>query len=77
MGLRTRCRAHTPHQDYKAESAESIANSLSRRTKSGAVFILHMSDNSIHTAEAIDLYLTEMEAGDELYQFVGLSEVLK
>lgn len=64
-------------QDYKAESAESIANSLSRRTKSGAVFILHMSDNSIHTAEAIDLYLTEMEAGDEPYQFVGLSEVLK
>lgn len=64
-------------QDYKAESAQSIANSLIRRTKSGAVFILHMSDNSIYTAEAIDLYLTEMEKQNESYRFVGLSEVLK
>ena len=41
------------------------------------MFILHMSDNSIYTAEAIDLYLTEMEKQNEPYRFVGLSEVLK
>ena len=64
-------------QDYKAESAQALANSMLRRTRSGAVFILHMSDNSMYTAEAVDLYLTQMESLEETYRFVGLSEALK
>ena len=64
-------------QDYEATSAQSLADRLLRRTKSGAVFVMHMSDESAYTAEAVDLYLTELEAENAPYQFVGLSEVLK
>lgn len=64
-------------QDYEAESAQSLADRLLRRTKSGAVFVMHMSDDSVYTPEAVDLYLTELEKQNEPYRFVGLSEVLK
>lgn len=64
-------------QDYEATSAQSLADRLLRRTKSGAVFVMHMSDESAYTAEAVDLYLTELEEENEPYRFVGLSEVLK
>ncbi len=66
-------------QDYKATSASSLAETLKKRTKSGAVLIMHMSDNSIYTAEALDIYLSEMELrdADKRYKFAGLDEVLQ
>ncbi len=66
-------------QDYKATSAAKLASDLQKNTKSGAVFILHMSDNSIYTAAALDMYLSEMERkyADKPYRFVSLSEVLE
>ncbi len=64
--------------DYEAKSAESLADTLLRSTKSGAVLVMHMSDNSIYTAEALDLYLGKMAelSGDKAYRFVSLAEVL-
>lgn len=66
-------------QDYKATSASSLAETLKKRTRSGAVLIMHMSDNSIYTAEALDIYLSEMELrdADKRYKFAGLDEVLQ
>lgn len=64
-------------QDYKAESAQRLSDQLYRNTRSGAVLIMHMSDNSVHTAEALDLYLTNIENKNLDFSFVGLSEVLK
>lgn len=52
--------AYYTSSDYKAENAENLAAALRRNTKSGSVIILHMSDNSIYTAEALDQYLTYM-----------------
>lgn len=65
-------------EDYKATSAEKLATSLKRNTKSGAVIIMHMSDNSIYTAEALDIYLTEMEqkTSGERYIFCRLTDAL-
>ena len=66
-------------QDYKATSAEKLAANLAKNTKSGAILVMHMSDNSAFTADALDLYLTQMEQkyADKPYRFVGLSEVLQ
>ena len=66
-------------QDYKAPSAAKLAVELKKNTKSGAVLVMHMSDTSQYTAEALDIYLSEMErvAADKPYQFVGLSEALQ
>lgn len=66
-------------QDYKATSAEKLAANLAKNTKSGAILVMHMSDNSTFTADALDQYLTEMEQkyADTPYRFVGLSEVLQ
>jgi hypothetical protein len=52
---------------------------LKNNTKSGAVLILHISDTSVHTAEALDLYLTEMAklTGAKAFRFAALGEVLK
>ena len=65
--------------DYQATDAVKLANSLKNNTKSGAVLIMHMSDNSIHTAKALDLYLTEMakRTGKQAYRFACLGEALK
>ncbi len=65
-------------QDYYATSAESLADGLVKNTQSGAVLVLHMLNNSIYTAEALDIYLTEMESAhaDAPYRFVGLDRVL-
>ena len=65
--------------DYKAVDAAKLANTLKSNTKSGAVLIMHMSDNSIYTAEALDMYLTEMAklTGAKAYRFASLAEVLK
>lgn len=65
--------------DYKAKDAQTLVNLMKRNTKSGAVFVMHFSDNSVHTAAALDLYLSDMESrsGSQTYQFVSLSEVLR
>jgi len=65
--------------DYKGVDAAQLANTLKSNTKSGAVLVMHMSDNSIHTAEALDLYLTEMakRTGNKAYRFAALGEVLR
>lgn len=66
-------------QDYKAKNASTLAAMLKKYTKNGAVLAMHMSDNSVYTAEALDIYLREMELKDtdKRYKFVGLSDVLK
>ena len=66
-------------QDYKTSSAAKLAGELQKNTKSGAVLIMHMSDTSIYTAAALDMYLSEMERkyADHPYRFVSLSEVLE
>lgn len=64
-------------EDYKAESADALASDLKRNTKSGAVIVMHMSDNSVYTAEALDIYLTELEQGTERYRFARLTDALE
>lgn len=66
-------------QDYKASSAVKLADKLKKSTVSGAVIVMHMSDTSVYTAEALDIYLSEMERvqPDKPFQFRGLSEVLQ
>jgi len=66
-------------QDYKATSATKLAADLKKNTESGAVLVMHMSDSSLYTAEALDIYLSEMERKetDKPYKFVGLSEILQ
>lgn len=63
-------------QDYQAKSAEEIFRKMKADTKDGAVFILHMSDNSIYTADAVDMYLTYLETDTRGYQVCRLSDVL-
>ena len=43
--------------------------------RSGAVFVMHFSDNAVYTAEAVDLLLTELEEKGSEFRFVGLNEV--
>lgn len=63
--------------DYKSRSAERLSQNMIRNTRSGAILIMHMSDNSIYTAEALDLYLTYMEENNKPYRFVSLGEVIQ
>jgi peptidoglycan/xylan/chitin deacetylase (PgdA/CDA1 family) len=69
----------TTLNDYRALDAAQLAKTLKSSTKSGAVLVMHMSDSSIYTAEALDLYLTEManQTGKQAFRFVSLVEVLK
>ena len=66
-------------QDYKSSSAAKLAADLQKHTESGAVLIMHMSDTSLYTAAALDMYLSEMELkyADHPYRFVSLSDVLE
>lgn len=66
-------------QDYKATDAAKLAAELKKYTESGAILIMHMSDTSVYTAAALDLYLSEMELkyADKPYQFVGLASSLQ
>ncbi|MDD3214060.1 MAG: polysaccharide deacetylase family protein, partial [Eubacteriales bacterium] len=66
-------------QDYKATNATKLAAQMKANTKSGVILVMHMSDNSIYTAQALDIYLSEMENkyAENPLKFVGLSEVLK
>ena len=62
--------------DYKAESAEALAEEVKKNIKPGAVLVMHFSDNAQYTAEAVDMLLTEYEENGSGYQFVGLNKVL-
>jgi len=64
-------------EDYKATSAQSLYKTLFYNTKSGSVLVMHMSQNSLYTAEAVDMLLTEMERRKSPLQFVSLSENLQ
>ena len=68
----------TTLNDYKAEDALKLADTLKESTKAGAVLVMHMSDNSIHTAQALDAYLSEMAApaSGKAFRFVSLGEML-
>jgi len=57
-------------KDYAATSAKGLYRDLKRNIKDGSVVILHMSDNSIHTAEALDMFFTENEQRPQEEQFV-------
>lgn len=46
-------------QDYKAESAQKLAALLQEKTRTGTIVIMHMSDNSVYTAEALDIFLSK------------------
>ena len=63
-------------QDYLATSADSLAANMKQYTRSGSVLIMHMSDNSIYTADALDIYLTGLEQGNTQYRFARLTDVL-
>ena len=64
-------------EDYKATNAQSLYRTLLNNTKSGAVLVMHMSQNSLYTAEAVDMLLTEMERRNSPLKFVSLSEDLR
>lgn len=63
-------------QDYAAKSAAEVFNKLKANTKDGAVLIMHMSDNSKYTAEAVDMYLTYLETSTKSYKVCRLTDVL-
>ena len=68
----------TTTQDYAATSADDIFRMLVHGTQSGAVFVMHMSDNSVYTADAVDKYLTYLETSSKVkYQVCGLNAVLQ
>lgn len=47
-------------EDYIAESAEALLKQMHKNIReSGTVIVMHMSDNSLYTAEALDEFLTE------------------
>lgn len=60
--------------DYIAVDAQTLAEGMKKGTCSGAVLVMHMTDSSIYTAEALDQYLTEL--ADSGYRFVTVTEAL-
>lgn len=66
-------------QDYMAASTEDLLRELRRNVRSGSVVIMHFSDNSIHTADALDAYFTLNAAGQnrKTYQFARLTDYLQ
>ena len=64
-------------EDYKATDAKKLYRSLLNNTKSGAVLVMHMSQNSQYTADALDMLLTELERRHSPLMFVSLSEYLE
>lgn len=58
-------------QDYIAESTEKLLKQLrSNIDTSGTIIVLHMSDNSMYTADALDAFLTENESKPASKRFV-------
>ena len=62
-------------EDYKATDAGSLMRTLKQTLRSGAVYVMHFSDNAAYTAEAVDLLLTELEEKESEFRFVGLNAV--
>ena len=62
--------------DYAAVNARVLANKIKENIRSGSVLVMHFSDTSQYTAEAVDLALTELEKSGRNLQFVGLNKVL-
>ncbi len=52
-------------QDYKAQSAQKLAATLRPGLRSGSIIVMHMSDNSKYTAEALEIVLKENAARAE------------
>ncbi len=65
-------------RDYMATSAQKLARELRANIRSGSVVILHMSDNSVHTADALDILLTENAQlpPEKAFTFARLSDYL-
>lgn len=61
--------AYSSH-DYAAKSAKTLYQDLKANSYSGAVIVMHMSDNCLYTAEALDMLLTENEKRPESKRFV-------
>ena len=61
--------------DYKATDAGALMRTLKQTIRSGAVFVMHFSDNATYTAEAVDMLLTELEKNGSEFRFVGLNAV--
>ena len=66
-------------QDYKTVDPLRLITALKGYTRSGAVLIMHISDASVHTVQAMDMYLSEMAkgTGKKAFRFAALGEVLK
>lgn len=62
--------------DYIATSVDGLVANMLAGTRSGAVLVMHMTDSSIYTADALDTYLTQLEAGEVQYRFATLTEAL-
>lgn len=62
--------------DYIATDVDSLVDNMLAGTQSGAVLVMHMTDSSIHTADTLDAYLTQLEAGEVQYRFATLTEAL-
>lgn len=60
--------------DYIAADAASLTDAMLQLTQSGAVLVMHITDSSIHTADALDAYLASVGTA---YRFATLSEVLE
>lgn len=63
-----------PTEDHLATDVESLLEVMAAGTQNGAVLSLRMTDGSIHTADALDLYLTTL--AESSYRFVTVTEAL-
>ncbi len=62
--------------DYKANSVDELVTAPRQNVRSGAVLVMHFSDNAQYTPEAVDQFLSKMEYYKTGYRFVGLNKVL-
>ncbi len=65
-------------QDYSATSVKNLAAKIRSGLRPGAVIVMHMSDNSKYTAEALEIILAENDAKpeDEQVTFARLDTYL-
>lgn len=65
-------------QDYKATSAKKLAATISAGLRPGSVIVMHMSDNSLYTAEALEIVLAAnaAKAEDKQVTFARLDDYL-
>ncbi|MHC1786757.1 MAG: polysaccharide deacetylase family protein [Christensenellales bacterium] len=68
---------YTSH-DYQAQSVDDLFKAMQRGIRSGAVVVMHSSDNSAYTAEALEMYFQLNASGKKkTYQFARLSDYLE